>query len=122
MYNIYETHGEPMTKDAKIRFIFKKISHKGLIKFCKAMKMKITTEAVVAVTYTTMANHLSTTVSELPDYLSHHRNVYGIAYSNRSGGSGGNSNGTQNGPDPHHGIFNADVTILTDRHPNGYLE
>ena len=42
------------------------------------MKTKIVTEAMGAVIYTTIANHISTTVSELPDYLAHHRNVSGV--------------------------------------------
>ena len=62
IYNIYQTHGEEMTEEAKIRFLFKKIDHEGLSKTIEAMKSKITTEAVGAVTYTTIASHLSTTV------------------------------------------------------------
>ena len=44
MYNIYAQHKEEMTKDAKIRFLFKKIQHTGLSSAIEAMKAKITTE------------------------------------------------------------------------------
>ena len=68
MYNIYQTGSEEMTEEAKLRYFFKKIDHEGLSKTVEAMKTNIATEAVEAVTYTTVANHISTTVSELPDY------------------------------------------------------
>ena len=66
MYNIYQTHGEEMTEDTKIRFLFKKIDYQGLSNTVEAMKTKIATEVPGTVTYTTVANHLSTAVSELP--------------------------------------------------------
>ena len=69
MYNIYAQHGEVMTEDAKIRHLFKNITHSGLESAIEAMKAKITTEPAGSVTYTTVANHISTVVSELPDYL-----------------------------------------------------
>ena len=70
MYNIYAQHGEVMTEDAKIRFPIKKNNHRGLESAVEAMKAKITTKPTGTVTYTTVSNHLSTAVSELPDYLS----------------------------------------------------
>ena len=64
-----------MTEDAKIRFLFKKIDYQDLSKTVEAMSTKITTGVPGTVTYTTVANHLSTAVSELPDYLARNRNV-----------------------------------------------
>ena len=81
------------------------------------MKTKITTEAVGTVTYTTVANHLSTAVSELPDYLARHRNVSGV-YGMKNAGNAGNGGGKQSGPGLHHGIFNVDGSIHTGHHPN----
>ena len=103
MYNIYTKHGEAMTEDAKIRFLFKKIQHSGLDSAVEAMKAKITTEPAGTVTYTTVANHISTAVSELPDYLSRNHKVSGV-----SGGKM-NSNASYN-------IYNADGTINTGHH------
>ena len=40
IYNIYETHGEEMSEEAKIRFLFKKIGHGGLSNTIGAMKTK----------------------------------------------------------------------------------
>ena len=111
IYNIYETHGEEMSEEAKIRFLFKKIGHEGLSKKIEAMKTKIATEAVGAVTYTTVANHMLIAVSELPpDCLIRNRNVSAVGQVN----GGGN----KNDPGPHHGIFNTDGPIHTVHHLN----
>ena len=85
---------------------------------CEAMKTKITNEEVSIVPYTTVANHLLTTVSELLDYLSRHHNVSGVTYGSRIGGGGGNYGGTQSRPGPHYVIFNVDRSIHTDHHQN----
>ena len=45
------------------------------------MKIKIDPEMIGEVTYTTVANHISTAVSEPPDYLSRYRNVSGVVKS-----------------------------------------
>ena len=78
MYNIYETHGEKMGEDAKIRFLFRKINHVGLSNAIEAMKAKITTEPPGTVTYTTVANRISTAVSELPDFIAKNRNISSV--------------------------------------------
>ena len=62
-----------------------------------------------AVTFTTVANHISTVVSELPNYLSRTRNVSRV---------GNTRAGTQSGPVSHHGIFNADNSIHIGHNPN----
>ena len=107
-----------MTEEAKIRFLFKKIGHEGLIKTCEAIKIKIATEVVGKVTYKTVTNHLSTAVSELPDYFNCHRNVSVIAYGSTSGKNAESGGGKQSGPGLHYGIFNADGSIHTIHHPN----
>ena len=117
MYNIYESHGEPMTEEAKIRFLFKKIRHEGLIKTCETMKTNIATEAVGTITYTAVTNHLSNAISKLPNYLARHRNVSSV-YGNKNSENAGNSGGKQSGPGQHHGILNAYRSIHTGQHPN----
>ena len=101
MYNIYEQHKEAMKEDAKIRFLFKKVQHSGLSSAIEAMKAKITMEPPGTVTYTTVANHLSTAVSELPDYVASTRKVSCVDQNN-----GSNS------------IYNSDGSINTGHHPN----
>ena len=101
-----------MTEDAKLRFLFKKIDHQGLSKTVEAMKTNIVTEALGVVTYTTVANHLSTAVSELPNYLARNRNISVVGQGRGGGG------GIQRGPGPHHGIFSADGSIHTGHYPN----
>ena len=104
MYNIYAQHGEVMAEDAKIRFLFKNIQHTGLESAIEAMKAKITTEPTGTVSYTTVANHISTAVSELPDYLARNRRVSGV-------------NDSVNGS-PSDGIYHANGTINTGHHDN----
>ena len=65
---------EEMDEKAKIRFLFKSVKSSGLSISVEALKARIST-SVAPITYTTCANHLSTAVSELPDYLSKNRNV-----------------------------------------------
>jgi len=75
MYNIYEKEGEPMTDEAKVRFLFKRVQHDKLRSSIDALKAQIT--AGINVSYTMAANHLSAAVSELPDYLARNRNISG---------------------------------------------
>ena len=102
MYNIYEKEGEPMTDEAKVRFLYKKVQHSGLRGTIDALKAQQTAGAVI--TYTMAANHLSTAVSELPEYLSKNRNVSGVATNNSS------SDGK--------GIYDADGKIITGHIPH----
>ena len=104
MFNIYEKQGEPMLEDAKVRFLFERTQHAGLQGHVQALKASITTGT--AVPYTTAANHLSTAVSELPDYVAAHRKVAGLTT--------GTGNDTGGG-----GIYNADGSIAADKYiPN----
>ena len=70
----------------------------------------MTTNFIGTVTCTTVANHIFTVVSELPDYLSRHMSVSGVVHANRGG--------SQNVPGPHHRIYNADDSIHTGHHPS----
>ena len=101
MFNIYEKQGEPMLEDAKVRFLFERTQHSGLQGHVQALKASITTGT--AISYTTAANHLSTAVSELPDYIAAHRKVSGLATETGSELSNG-------------GIYNADGTIAADKY------
>ena len=76
MYNIYEKEGEEMSDDAKIRFLFKRVQHPNLQGAIEALKARLATND--AITYTQAANHLSTAVSELPEFLAKNRAIAGI--------------------------------------------
>ena len=65
-----------MSKEAKIHFLFKKIHYVGLKNIVEALKAQLTTG--VYVTYTMAANHISTAVSELPEYISKNRNLSAV--------------------------------------------
>jgi len=80
MFNIFEKEGEPMEEEAKIRFLFKKIQNNDLQKYVEALKAQQTTSPPGTVTYVTAANHLSTAVSELPEYISRNRNVSQVTW------------------------------------------
>ena len=103
MYNIYDKEDEPMSEDAKIRFLFKKIEHPGLTAAIEALKVKQSTNEEL--TYQQAANHLSTAVSELPEFLAKNRNVSGAKTTNT----------TERG-DP--SIYNPDGSIITGHIPN----
>ena len=88
MYTIYDKEAEPMADDAKLRFLFKRVQHPGLQQAIEALKAQQT--AGTAVTYTMAANHLTTAVSALPEYISKNRNISAVT---RTGGdtNGGSS-------------------------------
>ena len=67
-----------MEEDAKIRFLFKNVQHSGLQSDIAALKASITTSAVGTISYTTVCNHLSTAVSQLPEFILKGRNVSGV--------------------------------------------
>jgi len=104
MYSIYGKEGEPMPDDAKTCVLFKRVQHSGLRGAIETLRAQMT--AGVAVSYTMAANHLSTAVSELPEYLHKNRNVSSVARQGR--------NNNENSD----GIYNSDGTIKTGHIPN----
>ena len=100
MYNIYDNEGEPMGEDARIRFLFKKVENPNLQSAIQALKVRLATNE--SLSYTQAANHLSTAVSELPEYHAKNRNV-----------SAANTSTTSNSSDKPSGIYNADGSIIT---------
>ena len=103
MYNIYEQEGEPMSEEAKIRFLFKKVVHTDLQGAIEALKVSQTSGSVI--TYTSAANHLPTAVSELPEVIARkNRNISEL--------------GTNKNQDDGKGIYDANGKIRTGRIPN----
>ena len=78
MYNIFENHGEEMKEDAKIRFLFKNIKHSELDAEIAALKASIATNHTGTINYSTVCNHLSTAVSQLPEFISKGRNISSV--------------------------------------------
>ena len=63
-----------MSDEAKVRFLFRKVQHTGLHSSIDALKSSQTTGMTIS--YTIVANHLSTATYELPEYISNNaRNV-----------------------------------------------
>ena len=86
MYNIYDKEDEAMTEDQKVRFLFKKVQHTGLQPAIEALRARQATGAKI--TYDDVANHLSTKVSELPEYLSRNRTIAGVRFKSQSNNKG----------------------------------
>ena len=78
MYNIFENHDEKMEEDAKIRFLFKNIQHSGLEADIAALKASITTNPTGTITYSTVCNHLSTAVLQLPEFIAKGRSISSV--------------------------------------------
>jgi hypothetical protein len=102
MYNIYDKEEEPMSDEAKVRFLFKSVHHEKLQVEISALKAQMT--AGTAITYTMASNHLSTAVSELPEYIAKNRNISSLnkGQSPRTGNSA---------------IYNGDGSIITGHIP-----
>ena len=73
MFNIFTQENEPMTEEAKIRFLFQAIQHKDLLVAVEALRAQQT--AGSNLTYTACCNHLTTAVSQLPEYIQRNRTV-----------------------------------------------
>ena len=97
MRYIYDKEGEPWTDAALLRFLFEKVQHPGLRVVIESLKAQQTTGTQVS--YTMAANHLSTALSELPEYIAKKRTIGAV----QRGGV------QENGE----GIFNTDGTIRT---------
>ena len=70
MFNIYEEEQEEFSENAKICELFKRVQHPQLQDTVKALKVCFPMEDL---TYTQAANHLTATVSELPEFHSTRR-------------------------------------------------
>ena len=68
MFNIYKEEGEEMTKNTKLRELFKRTKPPQLVESVMALKVRYDMDGL---TYTQAANHLTATVSKLPDYKWH---------------------------------------------------
>ena len=79
MYNIFEEEGEPTEEYAKIRFLFKQVKYLDLTKSIEALKYYMETNLLGAVSYTTSANSLITSIYELPEYVSRGRSVIAVS-------------------------------------------
>jgi len=67
MFNIFETEGEPVQEQAKVRMLLKKVEHPQLQTAVGTLRVRAQMDKE-KVTFTECANHLSALVSELPDY------------------------------------------------------
>ena len=106
MFNIYEKEEEPMTEDAKLRFLYSSIHNPGLEAAVEALKVQ---RAVgLDISYTQAANHLSKAVSELPEYIAKNRSISAL-------------NADKSGRDGSASIYNEDGSIKTG-HINGWNE
>ena len=120
MFNIYEEEGEEFTENAKLCELFKQVQHPQLQDTVKALKVRFDMEGI---TYTQAANHLTATVSELPEY---HLTCKVSALSSGTprirggGGSNHNSNIKKKGgmQAPSKGVLMSDGSVFTGYYPN----
>ena len=120
MFNIYEEEGEEFTENAKLRELFKQVQHPQLQDTIKALKVRFDMEGI---TYTQAANHLTTTVSELPEYHLTRKVSASSSGAPRIWGGGcssHNSNVKKKGgmQAPNKGILMSDRSVFTGYYPN----
>ena len=76
MFNIFDQENDPMPEDAKIRFLFQAIQHEDLSVAVEALKAQRTVYSELL--YTACCNHLTTAVTELPEYQQRNCNISGV--------------------------------------------
>ena len=70
MFNIFQEEGEKLTENAKVFELFKRVQNNQLQDTVNALRVQFDLDRI---SYTEAANHLTSTVSELPEYLLAHR-------------------------------------------------
>ena len=70
MFNIFQEEGEEHTENAKVRELLKRVQNNQLQDTVKALRVRFDIDGI---SYTEAANHLTSAVSELPEYLLAHR-------------------------------------------------
>ena len=66
MFNIFQEEGEELTENAKVRELLKHVQNNQLQDTVKALWVRFDLDGI---SYTEAANHLTSAVSELPEYL-----------------------------------------------------
>ena len=66
MFNIFQEEGEELTENAKVHELLKCVQNNQLQDTIKALRVRFDIDGI---SYTEAANHLTSAVSELPDYL-----------------------------------------------------
>ena len=66
MFNIFQEEGEELTENAKVCELLKRVQNNQLQDTIKAPRVRFDLDGI---SYTEAANHLSSVVSELPEYL-----------------------------------------------------
>ena len=66
MFNIFQEEGEEVTENAKVRELLKCVQNNQLQDTVKALRVRFDLDGI---SYTEVANHLTSAVSELPEYL-----------------------------------------------------
>ena len=120
MFNIYEEEGEEFTENAKLRELFKRVQHPQIQDTVKALKVRFDMEGI---TYTQAANHLTATVSELPEYHLTRKvsaSSSGTPRIRGGGGSNRNSNIKKKGGIQalNKGILMSDRSVFAGYYPN----
>ena len=70
MFNIFQQEGEELTENVKVRELLKCVQNNQLQDTIKALRVRFDIDGI---SYTEAANHLTSAVSELPEYLLAHR-------------------------------------------------
>ena len=65
MFNIFQEEGEELTENAKVRELLKRVQNNQLQDTVKALRVRFDIDGI---SYTEAANHLTSAVSELPEY------------------------------------------------------
>ena len=105
MFNIFEQQKEPMTEEAKVRFLLKKVQHPQLEAVVESLKTRMTTDPPGTITVPLCCNHIASAVSELPDYVAKNRNISGLNSGDKTVA-------------PASGIHLSDGSIWTGFYPN----
>ena len=107
MFNIFRDEGEEMADSTQVRELFKRVQHPQLLDTVKALEVRADLDGI---SYTKAANHLTASVSKMPEYQLA-RKVAGIQA--RRGNSGPRKGGKDSGT-----IYNSRGKVHTGYYRN----
>ena len=112
MFNTFKKEGEEITEPAKVRILLKKVEHPQLQNAVSALRIRAQMDDL---SFTDCANHLSSVVSELPDYQSSRK--ISATDSNKKAKvkhiRGGGSSGGENQASKRKGVYMPDGSVWT---------
>ena len=114
MFNIFCDEGEQMADSTQVRELFRRVQHQQLQDTVKALEVK---DELDGITYSEASNHLTASVSNIPEYQFYWK-ISSIQYSGVNSGVNSGSGGPRKGGHNSGRIYNSQGKVHTCYYQN----